>query len=182
MVGGDTMRISRLGFRAGLCFLCSALVAADGTGAQESAWAELIAAADSIGPVPPLVSAAPDFPCGAGVQRADSVRVSAAPREFLFAARSLRTRGVFTHPILPATGAGTFALREIRCDEHGRPLTFELEREHRYFLVVFSLQESPTFQALTFLTMSGEWTCFRWQSGAARFSPGQCHASTGAKC
>lgn len=175
------MRISKLGLRAGLLSLL-AMAAADAADAQEGSWAELIATADSIGPVERLMRPGRDFPCGAGVQLADSVQVAVTPREFLFAARSLRTRGAFTHPVLPVSGSGRFALREIRCDESGRPLTFVLERDHRYFFAVFSLRESPTFHALTFYTRSGEWACFRWESSTGRFSPGQCRAAAGAKC
>lgn len=152
-------------------------------GAQQGSWGRLIAAADSIGPETPAVTPARTVACGAGVQLADSVQVSGgSAREFLFASRSLRTRGNFSHPVLPSSGSGRFALREIQCDETGRPFTFVLERDHRYFYLIFSLRDLPTFQGVTFFTDAGGWSCFRWEASTGSFAPAGCRPVAGSKC
>ena len=126
-------------------------------------WHRLVAEADSIGPETPLFAPSRWIACGSGVESPDSVQVSAESAEFLFAQRSLRTRGSFIYFDPPSTGAGRFALRHILCEhEQGLPRTFVLERNHRYFYLVFSLREYPSYAALTFRMPSGAWRPFRW--------------------
>lgn len=152
-------------------------------GAQETPWTRLVAEADSIGPDMPRVAPSRWIECGPGVQRTDSVQVSPSTEQFLFATRSLRTRGYFSYLDVPDAGSGRFAVRAILCDEGaGRPLTFVLERNHRYFYLVFSLRENPTYESLVFFRGPGDSSCFRWDPTSRRFSPGACRSSAGAKC
>ena len=45
-----------------------------------------------------------------------------------------------------------------------------LERDHRYFYLVFSLRERPGYEALSFLTRSGDWRPFRWDPARRTFT------------
>lgn len=133
--------------------------------AQADAWDRLVAEADSIGPETPRFAPSHWIDCGPGVQAPDSVQVSGSAGfdEFLFAQRSLRTRGYFSYLEPPSTGSGRFAVRHILCNQEGeRPHTFVLERDHRYFYLVFSLRDDPDYRALTFRSGSSAWQSFRW--------------------
>jgi hypothetical protein len=152
--------------------LALALSAASAS-AQADSWDRLVAEADSIGPETPRVAPGPSIACGPGVETPDSVQVfgSTESDEFLFARRSLRTRGYFSYLEPPSTGSGRFALRNVLCDPDGkRPRTFVLERDHRYFYLVFSLRHDPDYGALTFRSGSGEWQPFRWAPDHRTFS------------
>lgn len=152
--------------------LALAFSAADAP-AQADPWKRMVAEADSIGPETPRFAPGRWIDCGPGVETPDSVQVSGSGEsdEFLFAQRSLRTRGYFTYPELPSTGSGRFALRHILCDQVGdRPRTFVLERDHRYFYLVFSLRDDPDYRALTFRSGSGAWRAFRWASEHRTFA------------
>ena len=142
-------------------------------------WRRLVLEADSIGPETPGFAPSRWTPCAA-TPGADSVRVTVPSEEFLFARRSLRTRGMFTYAELPRTGSGTFALRAILCDEAGRPLTFVVEREHRYFYLTFSVQTAPTYRALTLFTYDG--SCLRWAEEHGRFMAVTCPGAGSRKC
>jgi hypothetical protein len=148
--------------------------------AQDDPWRALVAEADSIGPETPRMAPSAWTPC-AGVPAADSARVTPPADEFLFAARSLRTRGLFSYVELPVAGSGTFALRAILCDERGRPLTVVLERDHRYFYLVFSLRAVPSYRALTLLSADRR-RCWRWREEHGRFAISPCPAAPGRKC
>gem|GEM_PF-4001744 len=153
--------------------LLAAASGAGGASAQAGPWERLAAEADSIGPETPQFAPGRGIACGPGVQTADSVQVagSPGPDEFLMAYRSLRTRGYFSYVDPPSTGAGRFALRHILCDRDGeRPRTFVLERDHRYFYLVFSLREDPAYQALTFRSGTGAWRPFRWAPDQRTFT------------
>jgi hypothetical protein len=63
----------------------------------------------------------------------------------------------------------------------GRPLTFVLERDHRYFYLVFSLRPASSYAALTLFTVSPG-SCFRWAEEHGRFSPVACPGVGGRKC
>ncbi len=139
--------------------------------AQADPWRRLVAESDSVGPATPPFAPSRWNECGAGVEAADSVQVTAGPGGFLFARRSMRTRGYFSYVEPPATGAGRFALRHVLCDEkRGHPYTFVLERDHRYFYLVFSLRERPGYEALSFLTRPGDWRPFRWDPARRTFT------------
>lgn len=141
--------------------------------AQTDPWQRLVAEADSVGPVTPRVAPTRWTACGPGVQAADSVQVSGGSGDFILSRRSLRTRGYFSSVDPPATGAGRFALRHILCDqERGYPLTFVLERDHRYFYLVFSIREPPSYAALAFRSASGAWRPFRWDAERRTFTAG----------
>ena len=106
------------------------------------------------------------------VQRADSVQIAGGFDNFLFAQRSLRTRGIVTYVDMPGGGTGRFALREILCDEpDGRPRTFVLERDHRYFYAIFSIREIPSYEALTFLVGPDDWRPSEWDAEQRTFLP-----------
>ena len=150
--------------------------------AQDRSWRTLIQEADSIGPETPRFAPSRWTPC-VGTPAADSVRVSGPSDEFLLGIRSLRTRGMFTYAELPEAGSGSFALRAILCDEEtGRPRTFVLERDHRYFYLVFSLREVSSYRALTLFTGSTPQSCLRWATELARFGPVACGGAGGSKC
>lgn len=158
-----------------------AVVAVAGSArAQDDPWLRLVLEADSIGPETPRFAPSRWTPCVA-TPVADSVRVAGPSDEFLVGRRSLRTRGMFTYVELPDTGSGTFALRAILCDESGRPLTFVLERDHRYFYLVFSLREVSSYRAVTLFTGSPR-SCFRWAEEHGRFSPVACPGARRRKC
>src|SRR5687768_1611073 len=126
--------------------LLSSMLAFPITGwAQDDPWAALVVQADSLGPETPPVLPTRRLACGPGVQRPDSIRVSGRDPEFLFATTSRRTRGYFQYLTVPEAGTGTFAVRELYCDDQGRPYTFVLERDHRYFFAIFSLREIFTY-------------------------------------
>lgn len=163
--------ISLRGARLAVAF---ALVAgAAPAAAQTDPWQRWVAEADSVGPETPPFAPSPWIACGPGVQAPDSVQVSGGSGDFLFARRSLRTRGYFSYGDPPATGAGRFALRQVLCDEtRGHPLTFVLERDHRYFYLVFVLRASPSYGALAFRSGSGAWQPFRWAPERRTFAPG----------
>lgn len=164
----------RLWYLIGSCGVLLALaLSAAGASAQADSWDRLVAEADSIGPETPRFAPSRWIACGPGVQAPDSVQVSGSggSHEFLFARRSLRTRGYFSYLEPPPTGSGRFALRNILCDRRGeRPRTFVLERDHRYFYLVFSLRHDPDYRALTFRSGSGEWRPFRWSSDHRTFA------------
>lgn len=164
----------RLRYLIGSCGVLLALAfSAAGASAQADSWDRLIAEADSIGPETPRFAPSRWIACGPGVETPDSVQVSGSggPDEFLFAQRSLRTRGYFSYLELPSTGSGRFALRNILCDQEGdHPRTFVLERNHRYFYLVFSLRDDPGYRALSFRSGSGEWQAFRWAPHQRTFS------------
>lgn len=158
-----------------------ALTGATGSArAQNDPWRSLVADADSIGPETPRVAPSRWTPCS-GVPAADSARVTPPADEFLFGTRSLRTRGLFSFEELPRAGSGAFALRAILCDERGRPLTVVLERDHRYFYLVFSLRALPGYRALTLFSGDGS-RCWRWDEEYGRFSISPCPAARGRKC
>jgi hypothetical protein len=139
--------------------------------AADDAWRRLIAESDSVGPETPLAVPGPRTPCTAGVEIADSVRVTGGSGEFLLGRLSLRTRGNFTYPDPPRAGAARFAIRAVYCDrEHGHPYTFVLERDHRYFYLVYSLRRHPTYAGLSFRTEAGAWRAFRWDPDGRTFS------------
>lgn len=148
--------------------------------AQDDPWVRLVLEADSIGPETPRFAPSRWTPCSA-TPSADSVRVAGASDDFLVGVRSLRTRGMFSYRELPTTGSGTFALRAVLCDESGRPLTFVLERDHRYFYLVFSLRADPDYSALTLFT-AGPRSCFRWAEDHGRFVSVECPGAGGQKC
>lgn len=154
--------------------------------AQDDPWARLVADADSLGPRTPRMLPSRRIECGPGVQRADSMLVSARPVEFLLATTSRRTRGNFRYltvpSTVPSTGTGTFAIREIYCDGEGRPHTFVLERDHRYFFLIFSLRDLPTYSGVRFLTGEEPWSCRRWDQASRRFALADCPMSGGSKC
>ncbi len=169
-------------FRSAFYALLITAIGADFVAAQEVTWGSLIAEADSIGPVTPRAAPGRRIECASGIQRADSVLVGAS-EEFILFSSSRRTRGMFSSEVIPARGRGRFALREIFCDgESGRPLTFVLERDHRYFYLIFNLTDSPTYGSLRFLTGFGESACVRWEPSVRRFGPGKCQAAPGSKC
>ena len=155
---------------------------AERASAQGDTWRTLIQEADSIGPETPAFAPSRETPCAA-VLAADSVRVTGPGDEFLFAVRSLRTRGYFSYREVPALGSASFALRAILCDEEtGRPLTFVLERDHRYFYLVFSIREVPTYRALTLFSGSPPGSCLRWAPDLGRFGPVACGGAGARKC
>lgn len=164
----------RLRYLVGSCGVLLAIAfSAAAASAQADSWDRLVAEADSIGAETPRVAPGPWIDCGPGVETPDSVQVSgsARPEEFLFGQRSLRTRGYFTYPVLPSKGSGRFAVRHILCEQKGeRPRTFVLERDHRYFYLVFSLRPDPQYGALTFRSAAGEWQSFRWAPDHRTFS------------
>ena len=150
--------------------------------AQDNSWRALIQEADSIGPETPAFAPSRWRLC-APVLAADSVRVAGPADEFLFAVRSLRTRGYFSYREPPETGSASFALRAVLCDEEtGRPLTFVLERDHRYFYLVFSIREESSYRALTLFTGSPAGSCLRWAPEPGRFGPVACGSAGGRKC
>lgn len=159
--------------------LLAALVVAGSARAQDDPWARLVLEADSIGPETPRFAPSRWTPCPA-TPAADSVRVAGPSDEFLFSARSLRTRGMFTSVEVPDAG-GSFALRAILCDEAGRPLTLVVERDHRFFYLVFSLRAVPSYRALTLFSGS-RGTCFRWSEEHRSFASVACRGSGGTKC
>ena len=118
----------RLRYLIGSCGVLVALVfTASTASAQGDSWDRLVAEADSIGPQTPRMAPSRWIACGPGVETPDSVQVSSSggSDEFLFAQRSLRTRGYFSYLEPPSTGSGRFALRNILCDPQGeRPRTF----------------------------------------------------------
>lgn len=148
--------------------------------AQDDPWLRLVLEADSIGPETPSFAPSRWTPCAA-TPAADSVRVSGPSDEFLFGVRSLRTRGMFNYGELPDTGSGTFALRAILCDDTERPLTFVLERDHRYFYLIFSLREVTRYRAVTLFTGSPR-SCFRWAEEQRLFLSVECWGAGGRKC
>lgn len=150
--------------------------------AQDDPWRTLVLEVDSIGPETPRFAPSRWTPC-VGTPAADSVRVAGPSDEFLVGSRSLRTRGMFSYVELPASGSGTFALRAMLCDEEtGRPRTFVLERDHRYFYLVFSLREVSSYQALTLFTGTSPRSCLRWAAEGGRFGPIACDGGGGSKC
>jgi hypothetical protein len=138
--------------------------------AQHEAWEELVAQADSFAVTPAMLTG-PSVACGPGVEVRDSVEVSAPGEEFLFKARSARTRGYFTSVDVPEHGSGRFALRRMRCDSTGRPLELLVERSHRYFYLRFSLRPRPTYSALRFRSGGGTWEAFAWDPRRRAFAP-----------
>lgn len=140
--------------------------------AQHDPWRELVAQADSVGPETPRITPGREVECGPGVQAPDSVQISSAgAEEYMFKTRSLRTRGYFSSVSTPRTGAGRFALRRILCHaERGHPATFVVERDHRYFYLVFTLRPSSTYRALAFRTAAGQWLPFRWDAARRAFT------------
>jgi hypothetical protein len=139
--------------------------------AQADPWHRLVAEADSVGPDTPHFAPSRWLECGAGVERADSVQVSGGPEGFLFARRSMRTRGYFDYQDLPPAGAARFAVRSVLChEEGGHPYTFVLERDHRYFYMVFSLRKKPTYEALAFRSGAGDWRPFLWDPARRTFA------------
>lgn len=150
--------------------------------AQDDAWAQLVAEADSLGPQTPRMLPTRRIECGPEVQRPDSMKVTGRSVEFLLATRSRRTRGYFRYLDVPSAGTGTFAIREVYCNAEGRPHTFVLERDHRYFFLIFSLREHPTFSGVRFLTREGPWSCRRWDQESRRFDPVDCLIPGGSKC
>ena len=174
----NTRRFVGAGILAGFAFAAVAGTAA----AQDNSWPTLIQEADSIGPETPAFAPSRWTPC-APVLAADSVRVAGPADEFLFAVRSLRTRGYFSYREPPEMGSASFALRAILCDEEtGRPRTFVLERDHRYFYLVFSLRDVPTYRAVTLFTGSASGSCLRWAPEPGRFGPVACSGAGGRKC
>ena len=159
---------------------CATALIAGSAHAQDDPWRRLVVEADSIGPETPRFAPSRWTPCAA-TPAADSVRVAGPSDEFLFGRRSLRTRGMFTYGEVPDTGAGTFALRAVLCGETGRPLTFVLERDHRYFYLVFSLRDVPSYRAVTLFTDSPR-SCFRWSEEHERFLSVACPGAGGRKC
>jgi hypothetical protein len=172
--------ISRSFVRPWILGVLAIAAAAGSARAQDDPWARLVLEADSIGPETPRFAPSRWTPCAA-TPAADSVRVVGQSDEFLVGRRSLRTRGMFTYGELPDTGSGTFALRAILCNETGRPLTFVLERDHRYFYLVFSLRDVSSYRAVTLFTESPR-SCFRWAEEHGRFSPVACPGAGGRKC
>lgn len=169
-------------FSAGVLAGFAFAAVAETAHAQDDPWRTLILEADSIGPETPWMAPSRWTPCAAPVA-ADSVRLSGPADEFLFAARSLRTRGYFSYREPPETGSASFALRAILCDEEtGWPQTFVLERDHRYFYVIFSLRAVSSYSAVTLFTGSGLRSCFRWAAEPARFGPVACGGAGGSKC
>ncbi|HUR92468.1 MAG TPA: hypothetical protein VMY38_07320 [Gemmatimonadaceae bacterium] len=166
------------------CTVLLSLIAAFplAAGAQDDPWARLVAEADSLGPQTPRMLPTRRIECGPGVQRADSMRISGRPAEFLLATTSRRTRGYFQYLTVPSTGTGTFAIREVYCDGEGRPYTFVLERDHRYFFLIFSLRDLPTYSGVRFLTGDQPWSCRRWDQASRRFDPVDCPMPGGSKC
>jgi hypothetical protein len=156
----------RLRYLIGSCSVLLAVAfSAAAASAQGDPWDRVVAEADSIGAETPRMAPSRWIDCGPGVETPDSVQVSGSAErdEFLFARRSLRTRGYFSYLEPPSTGSGRFAVRNILCDQKGeRPRTFVLERDHRYFYLVFSLRDDPDYRALTFRSGSGAWQSFRW--------------------
>ncbi len=150
--------------------------------AQGDPWVRLVADADSIGPETPRMLPTRRIECGPGVQPADSMKVSGRAVEFLLATTSRRTRGYFQYLTVPATGTGTFAVREVYCDADGRPYTFVVERDHRYFFLIFNLRERPTFSGVRFLAGDGPWSCRRWDREDRRFDAVDCPIPSGSKC
>lgn len=157
-----------------------ATAAAGNAHAQDDPWRRLVLEADSIGPETPRFAPSRWTPCSA-TPVADSVRVAGPSDGFLVGRRSLRTRGMFTYVELPDTGSGTFALRAILCDEKGRPLTFVLERDHRYFYLVFSLREVPSYRSLTLLNANAQ-SCWRWAGEQGNLVQVACPGAGGHKC
>lgn len=172
--------ISRSFVRPWILVALAVSAAAGSARAQDDPWLRLVLEADSIGPETPGFAPSRWTPCAA-TPAADSVRVSGPSDEFLFGVRSLRTRGMFTYRELPDTGSGTFALRAILCDEAGRPLTFVLERDHRYFYLVFSIRAVPDYRALMLFT-GRPGSCFRWAEEHGRFLSVACPGAGGQKC
>lgn len=168
--------------RAGIVAGLAVAALAEAAQAQDDAWRRLVLEADSIGPETPPMAPSRWTPC-ASAPVADSLRLSGSTDEFLFAVRSLRTRGYFSYREPPPTGSATFALRAILCDERtGRPLTFVLEREHRYFYLVFSTREVSSYRSLTLFTGSSPGSCLRWTPELGRFAPAECGGAGGRKC
>jgi hypothetical protein len=91
-----------------LPLLALAALAGSARAQADDPWRRLVVEADSIGPETPRFAPSRWTPCAAATG-ADSVRVTGQSDEFLFAKRSLRTRGMFTYLAPPGTGAGTFA-------------------------------------------------------------------------
>ena len=160
-------RLAGLGAAAALFLALDAAAAP----AQAGSWHRLVAGADSVGPETPRFAPSRWIECGAGVERADSVQVAGGSEEFLFARRSMRTRGYFDYQDLPPAGAARFAVRHVLChEEGGHPYTFVLERDHRYFYLVFSLRENPTYEALAFRSRAGDWRPFLWDPAHRTFT------------
>lgn len=172
--------ISRSFVRQWILAVLATAAAAGNARAQDDPWRRLVLEADSIGPETPRFAPSRWTPCAA-TPAADSVRVTGPSDEFLFGRRSLRTRGAFTYSKVPDTGSGTFALRAILCGETGRPLTFVLERDHRYFYLVFSLREVPSYRSVALLTVNPQ-ACWRWAGEHGRFLPVACSGAGGRKC
>ena len=166
------------------CELLLVLIAASplAARAQDDPWARLVADADSVGPDTPRLLPSRRIQCGVGVQRLDSIQVTGEAVEFLLATRSRRTRGYFRYLTVPRDGTGTFAIREVYCDAAGHPYTFVLERNHRYFFLMFSLRDLPTYSGVKFLAGQGPWGCRKWDPESRRFDPVECPLPGGSKC
>jgi hypothetical protein len=136
-------------------------------------WDRFVAEADSIGPVAPFARAARSVRCGPGVQVADSVELSGALTEFIFARYSTRTRGMFDHMYnWFGRGSVRLALLAVECEpDNGRPYVLVLERDHRYFYAVFSLRERPTYSTVRFRSATGEWQLYLWDPQRRTFAP-----------
>lgn len=174
----NARRLSRTGVLAAL----AVTVIPGPARAQDDAWRTLVLEADSIGPVTPRFAPTRWTPC-ADAPAADSLRLSGPADEFMLSSRSLRTRGYFTFAELPDAGSGTFALRAILCDEESRrPLTFVLERDHRYFYLIFSLREVSSYRGVTLFSGSAPESCYRWAPDPGRFAPVACSGAGGRKC
>jgi hypothetical protein len=156
-----------------LCIALALAMAATSADAQNDAWSRMVAESDSVGDTTPHWAPGRMLDCGPGVPIADSVQVAGGEsKEFLFARRSLRTRGMFSY-LDPPAGAGRFELRAIYCHEPGgHPFSFILERDHRYFYLVYSLTERPTYADVLFRSPAGEWRPYFWDASARTLGPG----------
>lgn len=156
-----------------LCITLALVMTATSANAQPDGWSRMVAESDSVGATTPHWAPGRKLDCGPGVTGADSVEVAGGEsREFLFARRSLRTRGMFSY-LDPPAGAGRFALRAIYCHEPaGHPFTFILERDHRYFYLVYSLTQHPTYAGVLFRSPAGEWRPHVWDASARSLAPG----------
>ena len=135
--------------------------AAPAQGHWPRTWEELYAAADSVGPEAARVAPTRWRECPPQLPRSDSLRVTGSSGEFWLASRSLRTRGYFTSWEVPTEGTGEFALLHVLCHtEEGFPYTFVLERDHRYFYLVFALRESPTWSGISIRREDGSWAAY----------------------
>ena len=161
-----------------LCIALALATAATPAAAQEDAWSRMVAASDSVGAETPHWAPGRMLNCGPGVAGADSVEVAGGESsEFLFARRSLRTRGRFSY-LDPPAGAGRFSLRAIYCHEPaGHPFSFILERDHRYFYLVYSLTDRPTYAELLFRSPAGAWRPHVWDASARTLAPGPAPAA-----